>query len=254
MPVLILIAFVAIACSLTWYLLSHDRGPKEPVVALWFAFGIGAIGAVFAYLIESRLIKAGSLSAGSPYSSLFGITMLVALIEESCKFIPLALFLYKKSYFNEHTDGIIYFAIAGLGFGIPENIIYTILGGSQAGVMRILLTSLFHASTTAVIGYFLAKQKVEKKSLWIVVVAFLGIVLVHGLYDFGLLSGINSLALMSVIITFSLTFALFASFSRATRLDQKLGLSYVPGNNFCRNCGVMNTRHSFYCAQCHKNA
>ncbi|MFI5270837.1 MAG: PrsW family intramembrane metalloprotease [Candidatus Saccharimonadales bacterium] len=254
MPVLILIAFIAIACSLTWYLLSHDRGPKEPVVALWFAFGIGAAGAVLAYLIETRLIKAGSLSSGSSFSSLFGITMLIALIEESCKFIPLALFLYKKSYFNEHTDGIIYFAIAGLGFGIPENIIYTILGGSQTGLIRLLLTSLFHASTTAVIGYFLAKQKVEKKPLWIVVAAFFAIVIVHGLYDFGLLSGINFLALLSIVITFSLTVALFVLFSRATKLDQKLGLSYIPGNNFCRNCGAANTRHSFYCAQCHKNA
>lgn len=254
MLVLILLAFIAIAGALAWYLLSHDHGPKEPILALWFAFGMGAIGALIAYFLETKLLAPGSLTAASSKESLLSTTMVVAAIEESCKFIPLALILYGKSFFNEHTDGIIYFALAGLGFGIPENIIYTIQGGSQTGMTRVFLTSVFHACTTAVVGYFLAKQKVEHKSPFIVVIAFVGIVLLHGIYDFGLLANNTVLSIVSVTITLCLTGALFFLFARATDRDQDLGLSIVGNNSFCRSCGSPNPHHNLYCAQCGKNA
>ncbi len=224
MLALILLAFIVIAGSLAWYLISHDRGPKEPIFALWFAFGIGALGALLAYFLETKLLSPGSLSESVSKGSLFSTSMVVAAIEESCKFIPLAIIIYGKSFFNEHTDGIIYFALAGLGFGIPENIIYTIQGGYQTGMTRVFLTSIFHASTTAVIGYFLAKQKIELKSPFIVIAAFISIIVLHGVYDYGLLEGNNVLSVVSIFITVCLTGALFTLFSRANRLDQMLGL------------------------------
>jgi RsiW-degrading membrane proteinase PrsW (M82 family) len=254
MLLLILLAFICIAGALAWFLTSHDHGPKEPILALWLAFGLGAIGAVAAYFIESKFLSSNSIAPGSPNGALLGTTMVIGVIEECCKFIPLALIVYGRNFFNEHTDGVIYFALAGLGFGLPENILYTIQGGTQTGMTRVFLTPVFHATTTAMVGYFLAKRKLTHKSPLFVVIPLCFAILMHGLYDFGLLSGEQLYMLMSVVITLCLSGTLFLLFYRATDHDQDLGLSVVGHNSFCRSCGRSNTQHHLYCVYCGKNA
>src|SRR5437764_769397 len=112
---ILLLVFIAISVSLAWFLLANDRGQREPVVALWLAAGFGVMGAAMAGILEGRLIPAGNLSATASQGVLLTTAMLVGIIEEGCKFGPLALLLWRKPYFNEHTDGVIYFALAGLG-------------------------------------------------------------------------------------------------------------------------------------------
>jgi RsiW-degrading membrane proteinase PrsW (M82 family) len=180
--------------------------------------------------------------------------MLVGVIEESCKFLPLAALLYGRRYFNEHTDGVIYFALAGLGFGLPENIIYTLQDGTRAGWTRVFLTPIFHAATTGMVGYFLAKKKIGHRSILFVIMAFACAVVLHGIYDFGLLSGTPFYNDLSVAITLCLSGNLFLLFYRATAHDQDLGLSVVGHNSFCRSCGWPNPRHHLYCVHCGKNA
>lgn len=254
MLLLILLAFLAIAGALAWFLISHDRGPKEPVLALWLAFGMGALGALMAYVIENKFIASSSLMAGTPKATLLGATMTVAVIEESCKFLPLALLLYGRKFFNEHTDGVIYFALAGLGFGLPENLLYTLQGGTKTGLTRLFLTPLFHASITGMVGYFLIKQKLARRSPFFVIIPLLCAIALHGFYDFGLLSGVAIYTLASITITLGVSGNLFLLFSRATDRDQDLGLSVVGHNNFCRSCGWANPRHHLYCVHCGKNA
>ena len=254
MLLLILLAFVCIASGLAWFLISQDHGKKEPILALWFAFGMGALAAVLAYYIENKFISASSLTATSPKTTLLSATMLVAVIEESCKFLPLAALIYGRKFFNEHVDGVIYFALAGLGFGLPENILYTLQGGTQTGLTRLFLTPVFHASITGMVGYFLARQKLGKRSPLIVVIPFIAAIVLHGVYDFGLLSGVTTYTIASITITLCLTGNLFFLFYRAIDHDQELGLSVVGHNSFCRSCGWPNPKHHLYCVHCGKNA
>jgi RsiW-degrading membrane proteinase PrsW (M82 family) len=254
MLLLILLAFTCIAAGLAWFLISNDHGPREPILALWLAFGLGALGALAAYFIENTFLKNASLAPGLPELTLLRTTMIIAVIEESCKFIPLALFIYKQRYFNEHTDGVIYFALAGLGFGLPENILYTLQQGVHTGSIRLVLTPFFHAATTAMVGYFLAKQKLGHRSPLFIIIPFLGAIVLHGLYDFGLLSTIPIYTILSIIITLCLSGNVFLLFSRATDHDQDLGLSVVGHNRFCRSCGWPNPEHHLYCVHCGKNA
>lgn len=251
---LFFLAFTCIAAALAWFLISQHHGKKEPILDLWLAFGFGAVGAVAAYFLESKLLNVNNLQGGVAAGSLLGTTILVGVIEESCKFIPLAIFIYRKRFFNEHVDGVIYFALAGLGFGLPENILYTLQGGSQAGWTRLFLTPVFHAATTAMVGYFFAKGKLGRRSpLWVAIPLAAAIGL-HGVYDFGLIYGKPLSATISVVITLCLTGNLFLLFSRATNHDQDLGLSIVGHNNFCRSCGWPNPNHHLYCVHCGKNA
>ncbi len=254
MLLLIILLFLVISAAFAWFLISHDHGPKEPVLALWMAFGLGMIGALAAYFLEKKFIPADLLNASVAKIVLLKSTMIVGVIEESCKFLPLALIIYGRRFFNEHTDGVIYFALAGLGFGLPENILYTLQQGPQTGFIRIFLTPFFHAATTGMVGYYLAKGKLAKRSPLLVIFPLLVAIALHGFYDFGLLSAVPFYGFMSIIITLCLAGNLFLLFSRATDHDQDLGLSVVGHNNFCRTCGWPNPHHYLYCTHCGKNA
>ena len=250
----LLLVFIGIAIGLAWFFIAHDRGMKEPVAALWMAVGFGMIGGLIAGFLESRLIAVNNLLSGAPYGTLLVTALAVGVIEESCKFLPLALVLYKRPYFNEHTDGVIYFALAGLGFGLPENILYTLQFGAKAGMVRILMTPFFHAATTGLVGYYLIKRKLAGKSPFGVAVPLAGAMMLHGLYDFGLASGSLVYTGASLLITLGLSVGLFMAFLSATELDQDTGLSVVGHNSFCRSCGFANPHHNLYCARCGKNA
>ncbi len=250
----LILSFIAISVGLIWFLLSRDHGEKEPIGMLWVAVFLGALGGVAALFLEGWMIDGKDLLPGSSIMALAIASLTIGVVEEACKFGPLALIIYNKRYFNEHTDGIIYFALAGLGFGLPENILYTMQYGTKTGFLRIFLTPLFHAGLTAIVGYFLVKRKLDGKSPWGIIPVLIGAMAVHGLYDFGLLSGMPFMTGVSVMITLLITATMFALYVRATELDQEAGLSSVGHNAFCRSCGNPNPKHHLYCTKCGKNA
>lgn len=221
----LLLIFIGIAGGLAWFLIAHDRGEKEPVAALWMAAGFGLAGSLLAGLLESRLISANNLLPGTPYGTLLVAALAVGVIEEACKFVPLAIVIFKRHYFNEHTDGIIYFALAGLGFGLPENLLYTLQFGTKTGIVRVLMTPLFHAATTGLVGYALVKRKLAGRSPFGIWLPLAGIMVLHGLYDFGLSSGSLPYAIGSLLITLGASIGLFVAYLRAAENDQARGWS-----------------------------
>jgi len=250
----LLLIFVGLAVALAWFLVAHDHGEKEPVLALWAAAGLGLFGAVLAALLESHVPAVRDITPGMPHGQLLASAIMVGLIEESCKFLPLALVIYPKRYFNEHTDGVIYFALAGLGFGLPENMLYTIQFGSKVGLARLLLTPLFHAATTGMVGYFLVKRKLAGKSPLGIATPLMVAVILHGIYDFGLLSATPLFQIISLLVTLGLSGGLFMLYQKATEQDQDEGRSLVGHNNFCRACGFPNPKHHLYCIYCGQHA
>lgn len=246
----IIIFFIIIAILLAWYLMSRDKGPKEPIKALWIAFIFGIVGAIGASFLEQFFINQKNLQAGSSWSILLSNFFLVGLIEESVKFIPLAIFIYKKKYFNEYTDGVIYFALVGLGFGLPENVLYALSYGSATGIGRLFLTPFFHATTVSLVGFYLAKNKLLHKKFSAVLYALMGVIVLHTIYDFGLASGNSLLTLLSIIITTVLSVNLFVVYRKASFLDQSIGLAEVGINRYCRHCGQYNSHSTIYCTRC----
>lgn len=250
----VLSGFVLIAAGLAWYFIAEDKGEREPLGALWLAAGFGLLGGIIAAIIENFLIPSKDLAPGAPLGTIFVASLGVGVIEEVCKFVPLALFLYPKRYFNEYTDGVLYFALAGLGFGLPENILYTVQYGAATGIQRLLLTPFFHAAITGMVGYFLIKTKLTGQSLTKMIWVLATAIVVHTVYDFGLASGLALFAVLSIVITLSMTVTLFWLYTRATDIDQQLGLSAVGHNRFCRSCGQPNSGHHLYCTHCGKRA
>lgn len=213
--------FIGVAIWLVWYIMSKDRGEKEPHSALWAAVGFGLLSLVVAGIVEALFLPVDIVTTKNlSGSELINVSLAIGVIEEVCKFLPLALFIYKKSYFNEYNDGVLYFAIAGLGFGVPENILYTLDGGVGTGVVRLIMTPFFHAATTAFVGYFLIRMKLHHGNVAGVLGALGLMILVHAAYDYGLLSTSLGLIGVSVLLTFGLNIALLVLVSMARKRDE----------------------------------
>ncbi len=197
---------------------------------LWVASAFGLAGGLLAGLLEGLMLSPDRLLPGTPRTTLLMAALGVGIIEEACKFVPLSLVIFKRRYFNEHTDGVIYFALTGLSFGLTENILYTLHFGSRAGLLRVFLTPIFHAAITAMVGYFLAKRKVAHQSPFGVWLPLAAAMILHGLYDFGLLSGSGLYAAGSLLITLGMSSGLFVLFLLANRQDQNKGLSALTAS------------------------
>jgi RsiW-degrading membrane proteinase PrsW (M82 family) len=261
----VILAFIGIATSLVWYLLKHDHGRKLPVETLWYACGFGVLAMVLATLIESAFLPKQFTSQPTlfPLARQLYLFLGIGFVEEAAKFIPLALFIYKRDYFREHTDGCIYFAICGLTFGLGENILYTMTMGTQVGIARLVLTPFFHAATTSILGYYLINRKLRPEKQGLFVLACVLVPALHGLYDFGLGAGIAQLQVLSLMLTLLFTMGLFLYFMQANVLDRMAEalrpLGYVPrlqpvvaqqATNFCTACGKSNVHRSAYCESC----
>lgn len=242
-----LLMFIVSSVFLVWFFLHNDQGQKEPRGAILAAAGFGVLAAFIAAWLEIFLSLNKLLT--EPGAKLFGMAMCVGFIEECAKFVPMALFIKGKSYFNEHTDGIIYFGIAGLTFGFIENIIYLFsndnLGGSQyTGIIRLIVLFFFHAASTGIVGYYFAKAKLHRQSALRPALALLTLAVVHGLYDFlffyasalgarGATNENDSAVIVislvgGLIISALLNTFLFLYYGRAKQWDASVGLAFDP--------------------------
>jgi RsiW-degrading membrane proteinase PrsW (M82 family) len=226
--VILLISIFAVARLVL--LIKTDHSKKEPVLMLWMAAGLGAIALNAASILEFLLIPNQILFAVQDGIATLPQALyasgIIGVVEELCKFLPLMILIHRKHFFNEFTDGIIYFAIAGQTFGLLEDINYTISHGEQAGIARLFITPFFHMGTTAIIGFFLARHKILKKTSWLsVLFPLIFVILAHVIYDFGLLSGRPEMTVISLAITGFITVAVIGLLLHAHHLDKKMHLS-----------------------------
>lgn len=250
---IVLTTFLLLAAWFARYLVKHDKGEREPIRALWAAFGFGLLAVPIAMVLELLLLP-DAISPATAWSTLFVAAMTVGVVEELAKALPLMFYIKRKRYFNEHTDGVLYFALAGLGFGLPENLLYTLQHGAGVGVSRLLMTPVFHAATTALIGYALAKYRLGSGTKAGVVGMTLAVIALHGGYDFLLFTGVPILGFVAVLVAVTLTAGMFMLYRYARSLDQMHGLSVVGNNSFCRSCGKANPKHNLYCSHCGNRA
>ncbi len=114
-------------------------------------------------------------------------TAVYVAIEESVKFIPLAIYLLRKKSFNMISDGVLYFGLAGLTFGAIEHLIYGVSYGEVTLVVRIVLVLFLHAGLTGMVGYFYARDRVLGNRFR-TILAFIAAFGLHYIYDLALFS------------------------------------------------------------------
>jgi RsiW-degrading membrane proteinase PrsW (M82 family) len=255
---LIFVAYILLAYWLYSYFARSDRGPKEPVGALRAAcwFGVGAViaaGVLNQLLVPKEVIEfvGAENPVTPPLATLVQGVMTISLIEETLKFVPLALFIYKKGYFNELTDGVVYFALAGIWFGSIESIGYASLYGGEVGLMRLIIAPFLHAGFTALAGIGLIRYKLVRRRWYVIAGWFALAVVLHALYNLSIfLSG--GAILIALLIALAVNLGPFYFFKKAQRADELRGMSAVGVNKYCRNCGLPNPEGFLFCTRCGK--
>jgi protease PrsW len=173
-PVALLIGLVSATVPVPLYLvlvLWIDRYESEPGWMLATAFFWGALVAVFfAFLLNTASDVAVQLMTNSARAGrTFGAVISAPIVEESAKALILVIFFFfKRDEFDGVIDGIVYAAMAGLGFAMTENIQYYGKAAMEGGggmltfvfVLRGALAPFSHPMFTSMtgIGLGLARQ------------------------------------------------------------------------------------------------
>jgi RsiW-degrading membrane proteinase PrsW (M82 family) len=173
------------------YIYFRDKYEKEPIRLLLFALIAGGL-TVFPILFMERFLDGFTQSFPGLFSAAWNAFVVAAFSEELFKFIALYLLIWKSPEFNEKFDGIVYAVFISLGFAGVENVLYVMEGGIETGIMRAITAVPAHAIFGITMGFYFGLAKFyekERKALKFKSLFFP--IILHGIYDFILMTGIQ---------------------------------------------------------------
>lgn len=169
-----------------WWMDRYDREPWWLVLVslIW-----GGTGGVFFGVLGSMALNAPlewTLDAAT--AGALSAAIVAPLTEEPAKALIL-LALARSRHFDNITDGFVYGAAAGLGFGVSENLLYFMsvanadgLGAWAANIIvRTLYSAMMHAGATSLVGAALGFAKLRGWWATLFVVPF-GLALAMGMH------------------------------------------------------------------------
>jgi len=118
------------------------------------------------------------------------IFLVVALIEEICKWFFVYRIAYNHSEFDTIYDMIVYSSFVALGFACFENILYVQSSGIIAGIIRAVSAVPGHVCDGIIMGFYLGLSKLNKVggdcflSYKYIFLSILIPIITHCIYDF----------------------------------------------------------------------
>ena len=183
------------ALALVWYFYKKDVNRLEPKGLVLKVFIMGALSTFAALALELLL---GYLAYPHIRHRLvlhaFRAFAVAGFCEEYIKLRVVKRFAYNKPAFDEVMDGIVYAAVASLGFACFENIIYVMGGGVQTALLRAFTAVPGHAMNGGMMGYFIGRAKFARTRAGeraLIATGLLIAVLLHGTYDFLLFASVD---------------------------------------------------------------
>jgi len=179
-----------------------DRVEREPIGLLLALAAAGAFACIPASLIESFLMAFVQRAVSGETLAFVEAFFVVALAEEGCKLFFLKKLSWRSPAFDYRFDGIVYAVAVSLGFAALENVMYISSFGLELAVSRGLLAVPGHMTFSVFMGlaYGDAKQFEadgdEANRRGSMRRALLVPMLLHGFYDYCLMSGSEILALV----------------------------------------------------------
>jgi RsiW-degrading membrane proteinase PrsW (M82 family) len=194
---LIIIALAPVVIIL-FYVYFRDKYEKEPLGMLFKALALGALTVIPILYVGQLLEMIGLAFMGEIFPG-YRAFILAALNEEAFKFIAVLFLVWRSKHFNEKFDGIVYAVFVSLGFAAVENVLYVVSYGTQTGITRAITAVPAHALFGVTMGYYLglARFNPEKHSS-LLFKALLVPVLLHGVYDYILMSNYKFLLILFI--------------------------------------------------------
>jgi len=200
---LILIA-LAPAIMLMFYVNYRDKYDKEPAWLLILCVLAGAFTVIPILFIENLLSLPASWMRGYLNAG-WNAFVVAAFTEELFKFIAVMLIVWRSKHFNEQFDGIVYAVYVSMGFAMVENVLYVMNGGIGVAFMRALTAVPAHAIFGVSMGYYIGRAKfIKEKQNVFLLTAIAMPILLHGLYDFILMSQMPFFLLFFVVYMYVL--------------------------------------------------
>ncbi|MBN2621123.1 PrsW family intramembrane metalloprotease [candidate division WOR-3 bacterium] len=200
MVIVLLLLALAPCLFLLWYFYHRDKYEPEPKKNIFKIFLLGAVMVIPAGLLELGIGAGVDAIAGGIAHAFIMSFFVIAPIEELLKFFAVKQWIYRSLEFDEIMDGIVYTVAASLGFATVENLLYVFQHGVQVGIARAFLAVPGHAFFGAVMGYCIGRAKFDKeKEGSLLFKGILLAVVLHGLYDFLLLTQ-TILAVLVIIL------------------------------------------------------
>jgi RsiW-degrading membrane proteinase PrsW (M82 family) len=221
---------------LVWWL---DHYEKEPWWLLALIFLWGAVPAVaLSVVVELVLdIPISVLGRGLAYE-VAGSGLVAPMVEEVAKGLGVfGALLFVRREMDDVLDGIVYGAIAGLGFAFTENFFYftgSLLEGGWgvwAGVifLRAIIFGLNHAFFTGVTGGALGYARLSTNSVTQVLAPLLGLggaVVFHSIHNLG--------ATLASVTCSGLLVSLFSDWAGILMVGLAIGLAWRQERKWIR--------------------
>jgi protease PrsW len=147
-----------------WWL---DRYEREPLWMVGATFSWGAVGAVLLAILFSLILDTSlGMVLDASAQDTAGAVIIAPLVEELTKGCILLLLL-RHRLFDNATDGFVYGAAAGLGFGMTENFMYfsmiawsgDVVSFAGTAFARTLFSAPLHAMASGMFGASLGLAK-----------------------------------------------------------------------------------------------
>ena len=178
LPTLVLITF--------FYRRDINREPRKTLTITLLYGGLSFVPVV---IIENYLSNLGLMNNQSPLLyNLYDMIVNVAVPEETFKLLVILLYSARSSAFDEPMDGLVYGVAAALGFATVENIFYVIEGGLGTAITRAILSVPSHAFWGAILGYSVGQVRFKKRKPGFVISGLLIAILLHGLFNYFLIT------------------------------------------------------------------
>ncbi len=174
------------------YFRARDVYP-EPARVLWATFGLGMLITIPVLILDYPLDLIVKQFHGVYSHGLADAFFTAAIPEEFFKLLVVVFYCSRHKEFDEPMDGIVYGAVAALGFATFENLMYVTEGGVAVAIMRAITAVPGHAFMGAVMGYYVGQARFNANAHAggrpvLLAKAYIIPVLLHTLYDFPLLS------------------------------------------------------------------
>ena len=201
---LILNMIIAIIPSLILciYVYKKDVIEKEPMPMLLTLFVLGVVVTIPASFMEQTLMTSLDIKPNGITECLIVSFLIVGLIEEGYKFIITYFGTWHNKNFDHVYDGIVYATFTSLGFATLENILYVLRTGTETALLRAIISVPAHAFYAIACGYYLGLSKFnysignKRVGRLYKFLAFIVPILMHGIFDFLLLTNNSDLLWM----------------------------------------------------------
>ena len=232
---IIIYVILGVIPALIWlaYYLREDVHP-EPKGMIWAVFLWGAVITIPTFFIQIGLTTLlNGVEINFMVKSLIYWFLVIAFTEELLKYIVIRVKVVNSRHLDEPLDIMLYMVIAALGFAAVENILYLLVPAGQMPLDQLIIRTLainfirfvgaifLHTLCSAVVGYALAISFCEEKNRIIsVFVGMLTATLLHGLYDFSIitLNGAYMKISVATVIILTLSLLVFSGFEKLKKM------------------------------------